>query len=360
MQPETRNPHRRQRRGLLRRTSIESTAHDFLAKAARNFFCPVLDQKSGVVVSSEALKWAWELEGLTMAQKSVLLALAGFHHHKTGDCFPSKESIAERSGASRDTVTRTIPQLIQGGWISVEGSRGRKSNRYVLHMRKAQSSPVKPDDSQPVQDTQPADSQPVEPADSDSQPADGACQPADGAFSTGRQSAAIVQRKNKEPTRERTRTRATPPPDRFPVTEDLRAWAAEHAPGVDLYNETQKFIDHHKARGSLFKDWTAAWRNWIRKAVGYQKQDSWRGNGQASGSVNGNRRKKTAQQIALESAPRTDRDWEDWRADQCRVGNYIPSQRPDESEREYFLRVRREWQRINLTNGKDYRWINGE
>src|SRR5262249_61454597 len=26
------------------------------------------------------------------------------------------------------------------------------------------------------------------------------------------------------------------------------------------------FRDHHKARGSTFKDWPAAWRQWVRKA----------------------------------------------------------------------------------------------
>lgn len=31
--------------------------------------------------------------------------------------------------------------------------------------------------------------------------------------------------------------------------------------------ETESFLDHHTAKGTLFSDWSAAWRTWIRNAV---------------------------------------------------------------------------------------------
>jgi hypothetical protein len=36
---------------------------------------------------------------------------------------------------------------------------------------------------------------------------------------------------------------------------------------VDMVYETEKFLDYHRARGTTFKDWTAAWRNWMRRAI---------------------------------------------------------------------------------------------
>lgn len=58
-----------------------------------------------------------------------------------------------------------------------------------------------------------------------------------------------------------------PPPDTFPVTPDLKTWAAKGAPGIDLDLETLNFLDHHRAKGSMFKDWPAAWRKWMRNAA---------------------------------------------------------------------------------------------
>jgi hypothetical protein len=56
-------------------------------------------------------------------------------------------------------------------------------------------------------------------------------------------------------------------PESFAVTDDLKTWADEHCPNVDLLRETAKFRDH------TFKvshtDWVGAWRNWMRKASEY-------------------------------------------------------------------------------------------
>lgn len=68
-------------------------------------------------------------------------------------------------------------------------------------------------------------------------------------------------------------------PDDFAVTDEMRAWAGEKHPSVNLDAETEKFTDHHVAKGSKFLDWPAAWRNWIRRAEDYAPK----GGGRASG-----------------------------------------------------------------------------
>jgi hypothetical protein len=65
------------------------------------------------------------------------------------------------------------------------------------------------------------------------------------------------------------RKRATQAPDSIDITDAMRTWAASKAPRVDLTSETERFLDHHRAKGSTFKDWTAAWRTWMSRAEGY-------------------------------------------------------------------------------------------
>jgi hypothetical protein len=60
--------------------------------------------------------------------------------------------------------------------------------------------------------------------------------------------------------------RATPTPATFTVDEALREWATSKGLRVNLDRETEKFLDWHRAKGSTFKDWRAAWRTWMTRA----------------------------------------------------------------------------------------------
>lgn len=62
-------------------------------------------------------------------------------------------------------------------------------------------------------------------------------------------------------------TRATSAPDTFPVTAAMGAWARERGITVNLAMETEQFLDFHRAKGSKFKDWPAAWRTWMRNTL---------------------------------------------------------------------------------------------
>ena len=47
------------------------------------------------------------------------------------------------------------------------------------------------------------------------------------------------------------------------VTDELRQWAFEKHPAVDLNAATEKFRDH--TFKAAITDWPGAWRNWVRK-----------------------------------------------------------------------------------------------
>lgn len=64
------------------------------------------------------------------------------------------------------------------------------------------------------------------------------------------------------------RKRGTRLPDPFLVTRDMRQWAATEVPAVDVDRATRMFVDHFRAatgRTAAKQDWTAAWRNWLRR-----------------------------------------------------------------------------------------------
>lgn len=63
------------------------------------------------------------------------------------------------------------------------------------------------------------------------------------------------------------RKRATQLPDDFRPSDKHITLATEI--GVDLRREWPKFVDHHRAKGSTMKDWSAALNNWIRRSAEY-------------------------------------------------------------------------------------------
>jgi len=59
-------------------------------------------------------------------------------------------------------------------------------------------------------------------------------------------------------------------PDSFEISEPMWAWAQGQGVAHErIEKETAKFLDHHKAKGSLFSDWPAAWRKWMRNVVDF-------------------------------------------------------------------------------------------
>lgn len=58
-------------------------------------------------------------------------------------------------------------------------------------------------------------------------------------------------------------SRATPAPDEFPISEEMRSWADEHAPGVDIDAETERFLNRNRSKDEKYVNWLAAWKNWM-------------------------------------------------------------------------------------------------
>lgn len=76
--------------------------------------------------------------------------------------------------------------------------------------------------------------------------------------------------------------RKTKIPDPFMLTADMRQWAADTAPAVDVRSETENFVDYWRGEAKTKADWPATWRNWMRRA----QKDAGSRRGQPGGFVN--------------------------------------------------------------------------
>jgi hypothetical protein len=57
-------------------------------------------------------------------------------------------------------------------------------------------------------------------------------------------------------------------PEPFLVTAEMRQWASEEVPAVDVDKATKTFVDYWRAKtgkDATKRDWVATWRNWMRR-----------------------------------------------------------------------------------------------
>lgn len=72
-------------------------------------------------------------DGLTPAEKLVLMCLANRHHQDTGKCNPSIPRLAEESLTSERNLYRLLSSLKDKGFVTFEGTRGRgRTNEYEI------------------------------------------------------------------------------------------------------------------------------------------------------------------------------------------------------------------------------------
>ncbi|MBF4625518.1 hypothetical protein [Clavibacter sp. VKM Ac-2872] len=67
--------------------------------------------------------------------------------------------------------------------------------------------------------------------------------------------------------------RAARLPKVFVITDEMRAWAAEATPLVDVDAKLGEWMDYWRGRGTPMKDWVATWRNGMRKQQDFAVRD---------------------------------------------------------------------------------------
>lgn len=68
----------------------------------------------------------------------------------------------------------------------------------------------------------------------------------------------------------KAKTALTSAPETIQITTEMRQFAAKHAPGFDVEQETEHFLDSARANNRRYANWPAAWRTWMRNAPKFE------------------------------------------------------------------------------------------
>jgi len=203
-------------------------------------------------MSVKNLTWVFEHSPYTLGARLVHLALADEANDTYGSLlWLNQETIAQKAGVSRATVNSTLQKMVADGWLSEATDEEVSAIRHLMGRSRAK---VYRFLTCQISDTS----------------EEGRCQDAGqvGVKSTvpGRQTTQVVtQEKTSSSPR---RKPDTPLPADFRLTPEMSAWATEHllaTPATEVSVETEQFKDHALAHDRRAKNWTAAWRTWMRK-----------------------------------------------------------------------------------------------
>ncbi|GLU46313.1 helix-turn-helix domain-containing protein [Nocardiopsis ansamitocini] len=246
-------------------------------------------------MSNEAITWAFKQDIANSSAKFVLVVLADFAD-ESWECFPGQKKIARMTGMGERSVRRSLEWLEEQGFITRchrYGSSGKRtSDRYRLLQRPDSTTGQNDRLLEPLVSTtgqidHRSDWPQVLPAKLAAGQNDHRLPPA--VFTTGQ----IDHRSDLQslpanlagheplvepPVISIEKARAakhgddTPIPPDFAVTQRMRDWATDNAPGVDVDFETEQFVDYWASRGTPRRDWTAAWRQWMRNQTKWTSQ----------------------------------------------------------------------------------------
>jgi len=175
-------------------------------------------------MSIEALNWAFNLPLDKPVLKAVLIGIAN-HANPVGEAWPSVERLMLYSGYKERAVRKALSELEAEGLMTVQERPGR-TNLFILSLRGARGAGV--------HDVQ----------------GRGACGAPEPSIT--------INTKQK-----RAAGRMTPD---WKPDDELLQWARAARPDLDVNNETDCFRDYWLANGTLKLDWSATYRNWIRRA----------------------------------------------------------------------------------------------
>lgn len=217
-------------------------------------------------MSNKYLTWAFAVKGVSPSEKLVLIKLAD-QSNDDGKCWPSQSSIADDCCLSRETVNRALKKLAEAGLVRIV-ARTKEGvslpNVYCLPpvemVRGSRFEGGSDVGSQGVvtQDHRGSDVASHKPSmNPQLEPSYlGAASPTPSSKGGKRRSAESEL------------------PDDFP-TDEAKKEAVERwlslGVGLDVELEAANFRDHHKAKGTRFRDWRAAWRMWTRNSAKYAK-----------------------------------------------------------------------------------------
>lgn len=219
-------------------------------------------------MSIKVMSWVFENGPKDPSERLVLLALADYATDN-GEWSPSMIGIAEKAGMTERGARGVIRRLEDGGWIEVRvgGGRGGKSHYRVLMGRAVNPEPEtrndKPGMTNPERHVEKPGTKRPETRNQRSAEPSGTINKEAGASLES----APAQQFDLDPPPKKPPRRASPlPPDWIPSDRNLADACDRNFTEAEIHEQSDAFRDYHLARGTVFKDWDAAWRTWLGNA----------------------------------------------------------------------------------------------
>jgi len=196
----------------------------------------------------------FESKTLGPTERLVMLALAD-HADDSGRCYPSNSRLCERTGLSERAVRQNVRALESGGFLSVLIGAGQAgANVYIVRPHGGQEMP-------------PAGNAPGT-----------ICRqgghdvPLGGAPDAPKPSVTINEPSIGAAPRRRRKPEVPIPADWVPNDRNLADARDRNFTDQEIRHEASQFRDKHIAKGSLFRDWDAAWRTWLGNARKFESR----------------------------------------------------------------------------------------
>lgn len=218
--------------------------------------------------------WDWTAAavkdtGLSAGAFRTGVALSVFADSKSGQgAHPGQAKLAEMLGITDRAVRKNLGSLESAGWI-VKVSRGGRAgveNRASVYNLRIPSGTSVPGTVVPIgTQVPPGTAVPI-----------GTKEVPNRNFQVSQPEPTVPTilsltsptASSPKSTRKRVERRVPFPAD-FAITGELRTWANTKTPGLDLEIQTERFKNHAEANARTAANWSAAWRNWMLKAVEY-------------------------------------------------------------------------------------------
>ena len=222
------------------------------------------------------------LQGRT--KTDVLEALAAVLNEKTGECFPSTETIARVSRVSPNFVRQALKELEVEGLIQMKQSPGgiRHFELFLEKLPEPLKKPLPLSKSEgvakplghPLPNGEYPPNETVRGPLTKPLPEQGIEQGIE--LGTDKGSSPTLALTPSEP--EKPKRKRAAPKRRISFDENSRLpddWREDleaKYPTLNLDEEFERFVSWHQAKGTVYADWKAAFRNWLTNALRYAAQ----------------------------------------------------------------------------------------
>lgn len=196
-------------------------------------------------MSIKVMSAVWECDALDASERLVMLSLAD-HADDAGRCYPSVARLCRRTSMSDRGVQKVIARLVARGFIAIRPNAGQGgANLYTVT--------ATPEPRSPPNDVHPRTTFAPPPNPVRITPEPGSPKPS-----------GTIKEPSIEAAPRRRRKPEVPIPEGWvPNEKNLEDARKRNLTDAEIRHEASQFRDKHLAKGSLFRDWDAAWRTWL-------------------------------------------------------------------------------------------------